>query len=461
MIKSSLQVDTTSADFQPSSDLELASALINLNILVNGVQQTDFSDNPPALEFDLPVNPELLFDCQFIDEETSLFVSGVGTDISGEDVVCFPAHLTSFGVLVRSRDITTNAAETLALSIISYLLLSISFIFLIISIIFFLISFKKFFKVETNILYFNYAFSLLLATGVFIFGVQTAKDSPAGCSIVTFLMHYFWLSVFSWSFAISIFMVYILFFGVVQRRRTWWLMMILGWGIPLPIVVITAAIGLSRGVDGYVSIGDHCFISYMYGLIWGFFVPFILLLVATTIAAVFAVIKIFLSVRGKGEQVDELEAMKKTALTVVVLLPVLSAPWILGIINVFITSVVSTTIIEWVTILLTAPTGLLFFLLVVLRNAQVQEVVFRRKPTFPTNASQTSSTTASKFTMPHKARQDETLEREEPTAITNPAYEASSKDTEVKTAPPENEYQTVEPPESPKKKYSQIEKHDD
>ena len=94
-----------------------------------------------------------------------------------------------------------------------------------------------------------------------------------------------------------------------------------------------------------LTIGDHCFISYQDGLIWGFFVPFILLVVATTILAVTTVNKIFLSVREKGEQIDEFEAVKKTALTVIVLLPVLSAPWILGIINAFITSFVATTII--------------------------------------------------------------------------------------------------------------------
>ena len=457
--------------------------------MVDGVVRTDFSDSPPSLIFTVPVNFIFAFDCQSIDEEVGIFVGGddIETVLTGDVVVCRPEHLTSFGVLVRSQDIDIPFAETLALSIVSYLLLIISLIFLIASIVLFLISAEKFFKVETNILYFNYAFSLTLATSVFIFGIQTAKDSPAGCSIVTFLLHYFWLSVFSWSFAISVFMIYILFFGVVQRRRIWWLMMLLGWGLPLPIVIITAAVGLSRGVEGYVTIGDHCFISYQDGLIWGFFVPFILLVVATTILAVITVIKIFLSVRGKGEQIDEFEAVKKTALTVIVLLPVLSAPWILGIINAFITSFVATTFIEWVTILLTAPTGVLFFFLVVVRNAQVQEVVFRMKPLLPTTASQTSSTTASKFTMPQKAKQDATLQRDEPSAITNPAYEATSKAPEVtKDAVTENlyatpqqtsqgkSYQSIEPeddskppedeykpPESPSKKYSQIEKHDD
>ena len=477
VIKTSLAVDTTAANFRATLRPQLGSELINLNVMVNGNMVNDFTNSPPSLRFTVPADDLLVYNCRFINEVTSTFTGDVVTVVEDGVIVCRPIHLTSFGVLVRSQDNNLTVAETLAISIISYILLSVSLIFLIVSIVLFLISSKKFFKVETNILYFNYAVSLALATSVFIFGIQTAKDSPGGCSIVTFLLHYLWLSVFSWSFAISIFMIYILFFGVVQRRRIWWAIMILGWGLPLPIVVITAAIGLSRGVEGYVTLGDHCFISYQDGLIWGFFVPFILLIAVTTILAVIAIIKIFLSVRGKGEQTDELDSIKKTALTVIVLLPVLSAPWILGILNVFITSLVSTTIIEWVTILLTAPTGLLFFLLVVLRNAQVQEIVFRRKPIFSTSASQTSGTTASKFTMPQKAK--DTLQREEPSAITNPAYEASSKapdmvnDTVTEnlyaTQQPQSQgkaYQSIDPeddpnpPESPSKKYSEIEKHD-
>ena len=365
--------------------------------------------------------------CVFINVATGQFeTSGLSTIILSGSVACQPVHLTSFGVLIRAREIQVSVAETLALSIISYLLLSISLIFLIISIIFFLVSSKKFFKVETNILYFNFAISLTLAISVFIFGIQTAKDSLIGCSIVAFFLHYFWLSVFSWSFAISIFMIYILYFGVFQRRRIWWLIMILAWGLPLPIVVITIAVGVAR--DSYATIGDHCFLSYSYGLIWGFLGPFVILITCAMIGAIFASVKIFLTVRSKGDSTDDFDAMKKMAVTLLVLIPVLSIPWIIGVINAFITISITTTILEWVSILLTAPLGLLFFLLVVLRNAQVQEVVFRRKPKGLTSSQQTSGTTASKYTLPSKAKgsSDAAFEKVEPASIINPAYESST-----------------------------------
>ncbi|KAI6654278.1 G-protein coupled receptor [Oopsacas minuta] len=400
---------------------ELNTVLVALSVFVNGNQRRDFSDNPPNIIFESPDINTAIQECSFIDPITNAFVADIRTEIIDNGLTsCMPEHTTSFGVLIRAQEFFITPAETLALSIISYILLSISLIFLVVSIIFFLIAAKKFFKVEINILYFNYAFSMALATSVFIFGIQTARDSIAGCSIVAFLLHYFWLSVFSWSFAISIFMIYILYIGVFKRRRIWWAMMIIGWGLPLPIVIITAAVGLSR--NDYVVIGDHCFLSYNNGLLWGFFVPFILLLVVTTVAAIISIIKIFLTIRAKGDKVDEFDAIKKTALAIIVLLPILSIPWILGIINVFITSLVATTIIEWVTILLTAPTGAVFFFLVVLRNAQVQEVIFRRRADLPPS-SQTSGGISGKYTMPSKAKESGDLTKEENTAITNPAYE--------------------------------------
>ena len=417
---------------------QLNSDLISLDLTVNGVV-VDLFEFSPTLNFQTsPSSNNANESCVFINVTTGLFeTAGVTTfPLLDGSISCQPVHSTSFGVLIRARAIELSPAETLALSIISYTLLSISLIFLVLSIIFFLIASKKFFKVETNILYFNFAISLTLATSVFIFGIQSAKDSIIGCCIVVFFLHYFWLSVFSWSFAISIFMIYILYFGVLQRRRIWWIIMMLGWGIPVPIVFITIGVGVSRGA--YATIGDHCFLSYQDGLIWGFLAPLIILVICSSIGAVCATVKIFLTVRNKGDKTDDLEAMKKLAVSLMVLLPILSIPWILGAINAFITLAVTTTILEWVTILLTAPTGLLFFLLVVLRNPQVQEVVLKRKTQgAPTSSQQTSGGISSKFTMPSKAKGSTggTLEKEEPTAITNPAYEVSTvmeKDVEGK-----------------------------
>ena len=435
-----------------SNTPKLNSDLISLDLLVDGVLIDLFKFGPEISFITSSFSGDAEESCVFINIETGEFeTTGVDTTILLDgSVSCQPNHTTSFGVLIRSQEIQVSEAETLALSIISYLLLSVSLIFLVVSIILFLIASKKFFKVESNILYFNFAIAMALALSVFIFGIQTAKDSLIGCCIVAFFLHYFWLSVFSWSFGISLFMIYILYFGVFQRRRIWWIIMILGWGLPVPIVFITIAVGVIRG--SYATIGDHCFLSYANGLIWGFLGPFVVLMAASMVGAVCATVKIFLTVRQKGDKIEDFEAMKKMAATLLVLIPVLSVPWIIGVVNAFVSIAVTTTILEWVSILLTAPLGLLFFLLVVLRNTQVQEVVFKRKEDGATpSTQQTSGSVSSKFTLPSKAKgsSDAALQKES-TSIVNPAYETPNvvaKDADTKDDKPaekvENEYSTV------------------
>ena len=85
------------------------------------------------------------------------------------------------------------------LSVFSYLLVGISFIALLVSFILFIVAGKRFFKVETNIIYFNYCLSMLLATGLFLFGIEAGTFNDVICKIVAFALHYTWLSVFTWT----------------------------------------------------------------------------------------------------------------------------------------------------------------------------------------------------------------------------------------------------------------------
>ena len=396
----------------------LISKIFNLNIKLDGGEVSILTDPITfALETALiPANGEKV--CTFLDEDIGQLVQGnvVTIPSAGVDVTsCQTMHLTSFGVLVRARSIPLSESETLAISIISYILLSISLIFLVVSIILFLISARSFFKVETNILYFNYALALIFATSVFIFGIQSARNSHVGCSIVGFLLHYTWLSVFSWSSAISIFIIYILYFGKLIKKKIWWLMMLIGWGLPLPIVIPTFAVGVYR--NQYINIGDHCFLSYLNGIIWAFLGPFVVLIIASFVGAIISVIKIVsLIIHKKGDMQHDFEAMKKLNVTILVLLPVLSVPWIIGVVNSFLTFVLTVIVVEWVTILFTAPVGILFFFLVALRNTEVQEVIFRKK-TAPKFTSSTKPRGITRSGLPTEA------DFSVPTTFRNPTYE--------------------------------------
>ena len=137
---------------------------------------------------------------------------GLTTIVESGVTICRTNHFTSFAVFVTPYKKETGITDRI-LSILSYILVSISFISLIISLVLFIFAGKAFFKVETNIIYFNYCISLLIATGVFIFGIESGKFDRIVCMIVAFLLHYTWLAVFTWTLCIGILIMFKLVIG--------------------------------------------------------------------------------------------------------------------------------------------------------------------------------------------------------------------------------------------------------
>ena len=288
-------------------------------------------------------------------------------------------HFTSFAILIRIKyQDNIGRGEELALSIISYILLSSSLIALILSILIFIVIHKEFFQVEMNIIYFNYALSLALAILAFIFGIQLTSIHPIACSVSVFLLHYFWLAVFSWSLCVSIEIIYLLWITSLNRKNLFWFLLPLGWGLPVPIVVIS--IGVRH--DSYLhSTADFCFLSYSNGLIWSFIGPILVLLCLNLIALIMACIKIVLIAKNgdKRRNVSNWEVAKQSVINSSFLFPVLGAPWILLPISLLVNSFASTTLFEWIFIILNSPSGILFFILFTLRHDIVRERLFRRK----------------------------------------------------------------------------------
>ena len=145
-------------------------------------------------------------------DDNSWESEGLTTEVESGVVICKTSHFTSFAVFVTPYKRETGITDKI-LSIFSYILVSISFISLIISLVLFIIAGKAFFKVETNIIYFNYCTSLLIATAVFLFGIEIGKFNRILCSIVAFLLHYTWLAVFTWTLCIGILIMFKLVIG--------------------------------------------------------------------------------------------------------------------------------------------------------------------------------------------------------------------------------------------------------
>lgn len=128
-------------------------------------------------------------------------------------ITCRSYHSTSFAILVTPYPPTGLDSARLALSIVSYILLSSSIIALIVSIILYCIAYKTFFKIEINIIYFNLALCMLLAFGLFVFGVEAGKSNFYFCNIVGFLLQYIWIALFVWKLCVAVYIFYKLFIG--------------------------------------------------------------------------------------------------------------------------------------------------------------------------------------------------------------------------------------------------------
>ena len=340
--------------------------------------------SPILLHFFTPNSKNQEVRCVFLDIQNSIYVSN-GLNLSSSDensTVCESTHLTSFGVLIRAKPQSGGGGgEDRALSSVSYVLLSVSLIALILSILIFIVNGKEFFKVEMNRIYFNYALSLALAIFVFIFGIEVAIIDPNACIAVAFLLHYFWLAVFSWSLCVSIEIIYLLWITSLDRKNLFWYLLPLGWGLPVPIVVISIAVAVRH--DTYFERRIlHCFLSYSEGLIWSFIGPILVLLFLNLIALIMACIKIVIVTRKGSENhgpVSNWEIAKQSLINSSILFPVLGAPWILLPINLLFNSFTATTAFEWLFCILNGPSGILFFLLYTLKHDLVKEKICRRK----------------------------------------------------------------------------------
>ena len=299
--------------------------------------------------------------------------SGITTMVDRENgvVTCQISHLTSFAVLTLTRESTANEVETRALRVVSYILLSLSLISLFISLILFILSGRRFFDVEMNRMYFNYALALTLAISSFIFGVNLGVLNNIWCIISTILVHYFWLSVFTWGLSIAILISYLMTLGVLNRKTLFWPLFVLSWILPIPIVLITMIIGLVRG--NYVRLNENCFLSL--GYIWSLIGPIIAIIVLNSIGFFIAIVRIIqFSIRKSGnDKKANFAAIKPPLIAACLLLPILGIPWIVILLDFILGAAnVSTTIFEWVFLLLIGPSGVVFLLAFTIPNQAVR-----------------------------------------------------------------------------------------
>ncbi|XP_066263884.1 uncharacterized protein [Branchiostoma lanceolatum] len=248
--------------------------------------------------------------------------------IDNDRVVCECNHLTNFAVLM---DIY-GGLHSFALDLISKIGIALSITGLVLTLITYLV-FKQLRQTRPQHLLINLCVALLATLIIFLAGIN-ATNSPVGCTVVAFLLHYFLLAVFMWM-AIEAFNMYLAFVKVLGAHVSKFLLKaaILAWGLPFVIAIITLVVDVpSTYPDGQETYRSTSF-CWLQGnqLYFGFLLPAGLVLLFNTIAYIMVISKLTCRGRTKGRVADPGKGATKQQLRIAIAVMVLvGLTWIFG-----------------------------------------------------------------------------------------------------------------------------------
>uniref|UniRef100_A0A8C2FTB0 Adhesion G-protein coupled receptor G2 n=1 Tax=Cyprinus carpio TaxID=7962 RepID=A0A8C2FTB0_CYPCA len=188
---------------------------------------------------------------------------------SAEETQCACNHLTSFGILldISKTPITGQHAEIL--TYITYIGCGISAIFLSVTLLTYL-AFGKLRKDIPSKILIQLCLALLLLNLVFLLDAWLAlyPDAVGLCISTAFFLHYFLLASFTWM-ALEAFHMYLAIVKVFNTYISRFMVKIglVGWGIPLVIVIIVIAFNkdnyglVTYGRFGNGATDDFCWIK--------------------------------------------------------------------------------------------------------------------------------------------------------------------------------------------------------
>ena len=155
--------------------------------------------------------------------------------------------------------------------------------------------------------------------------------------------------------------------GILNQRKIWPYLLVLGWGLPLPIVLISSSV---KQADYVGNNTGRCWISSESGLIWSFLGPVYLILFINAIILISSAIRIGTA----RKQLSALRKFRGVFLSAIILTPILGLPWIVSLAK-FVTLHIHNitayqvldTFVDWVFICLNAPSGVIFFFIILNR----------------------------------------------------------------------------------------------
>ncbi|NXI76499.1 AGRF4 protein, partial [Rhipidura dahli] len=178
----------------------------------------------------------------------------------------------------------------------------------------------------------NIAASLLIADVLFILAaiVHNATLNYQLCVAATFFLHFFYLALFFWMFALGLLILYGLLLIFLKITRSVFLAAAfsLGYGCPLVISILTVAI--TEPKNGYLRSGACWLNWYETKALLAFVVPALSIIVVNLIVVVVVMVKTGRSSVGEGSKSQDLRSMIRVSKNVALLTPLLGLTWGFG-----------------------------------------------------------------------------------------------------------------------------------
>ncbi|XP_052259292.1 adhesion G-protein coupled receptor D1-like [Dreissena polymorpha] len=264
-------------------------------------------------------------ECVFWDFAKSAWSSAECTvvDQNASHTTCTCNHLTNFAVLVmyvETKDMSLGNRHALftlttvgcSLSIACLLMTLIAYVYL------------NMLGNEKILIHFNLSLALMMGQLVFV-SSSDAHRNQAACKAVAVLLHFLFMASFSWMLVEGIALYLCCTKGIFNHRDMRVKYILLGWGLPLLIVIISVAARTPEYGNGPQY---SCWLSVKEGLIWAFMGP-MLVVVLMNMFVLGLVVKVFLTLKTISEK-TELARLRGSLRAMLTLLPLLGLTWILG-----------------------------------------------------------------------------------------------------------------------------------
>ncbi|XP_057187538.1 adhesion G protein-coupled receptor E5 isoform X2 [Triplophysa rosa] len=354
-----------------SRTLQEESGERNITYRLNANVVTAVVSNPETTHLSEPVtlvfkhvqeraeSKDMTHTCVYWDE-TEVAWSGRGCKkawTNSTHTACSCTHLSSFAVLMALYPVK----DTFGLVMITRVGLILSLVCLLLCILTF--RFCRSIQGTRNSIHLHLSVCLFIADLVFLCGISSTHNRVA-CSVVAGLLHFFFLAAFCWMLleGVQLYRMVVLVFHTTIKHLY---MYMLGYGVPLLIVIISAA-AYPRGY----GTDRHCWLSLKEDFIWSFFAPVCIVIILNCFFFIVTVWKLAEKFSSLNPDLSNLHKIRSFTVAAVAQLCVLGGMWIFGC---FLFQEKGTVVLLYLFTILNSLQGALIFFMHCLLSKAVRE----------------------------------------------------------------------------------------